>query len=61
MHGAASFVAGWWATRIGKTLWDAEELYFRELLCLELTKPVLQWIDRLEDEPRGIYAGGWSG
>ena len=46
----------------GKTLWDALKILFPGITVSGIDKiKALEWIDRLEDEPRGIYAGaiGW--
>ncbi len=43
----------------GKTLWDALKVLFPGITVAGIDKTqALEWIDRLEDEPRGIYAGG---
>ena len=45
-----------------KTLWDALKVLFPGVTVSGIDKSqALEWIDRLEDEPRGIYAGaiGW--
>jgi salicylate synthetase len=43
----------------GKTLWDALKVLFPGITVSGIGKEqALEWIDRLEDEPRGIYAGG---
>ncbi|MCV3216655.1 salicylate synthase [Plectonema radiosum NIES-515] len=43
----------------GKTLWDALKVLFPGITVSGIDKQqALKWIDRLEDEPRGIYAGG---
>lgn len=43
----------------GKTLWDALKVLFPGITVSGIDKiKALEWIDRLEDEPRGIYAGG---
>lgn len=43
----------------GKTLWDALKVLFPGITVSGIDKTrALEWIDRLEDEPRGIYAGG---
>ncbi|VEP15737.1 Salicylate synthase [Hyella patelloides LEGE 07179] len=43
----------------GKTLWDALKVLFPGITVSGIDKQkALAWIDRLEDEPRGIYAGG---
>jgi len=45
--------------RPGKTLWDALKELFPGITVSGINKAkALEWIDRLEDEPRGIYAGG---
>lgn len=46
----------------GKTLWDAMKVLFPGITVSGINKTsALEWIDRLENEPRGIYAGaiGW--
>jgi len=46
----------------GKTLWDAMKVLFPGITVSGIDKnTALEWIDRLEEEPRGIYAGaiGW--
>lgn len=46
----------------GKTLWDSMKVLFPGITVSGINKKcALEWIDRLEDEPRGIYAGaiGW--
>jgi salicylate synthetase len=46
----------------GKTLWDAMRVLFPGITVSGIDKhKALEWIDRLEDEPRGLYAGaiGW--
>ncbi len=48
--------------RSDKTLWDAMKVLFPGITVSGINKrSALEWIDRLEDEPRGIYAGaiGW--
>ncbi|MEQ9672608.1 anthranilate synthase component I family protein [Coleofasciculus sp. G2-EDA-02] len=41
------------------TLWDALKILFPGITVSGIDKAkALEWIDRLEDEPRGIYAGG---
>ena len=41
------------------TLWDALKVLFPGITVSGINKEkALQWIDRLEEEPRGIYAGG---
>jgi len=41
------------------TLWDALKVLFPGITVSGIDKAqALEWIDRLEDEPRGIYAGG---
>jgi salicylate synthetase len=41
------------------TLWDALKVLFPGITVSGIDKKqALEWIDRLEDEPRGIYAGG---
>ncbi|MCX7596619.1 MAG: salicylate synthase [Fischerella sp.] len=43
----------------GNTLWDALTVLFPGITVSGINKEqALEWIDRLEDEPRGIYAGG---
>lgn len=43
----------------GNTLWDALKVLFPGITVSGIGKQqALEWIDRLEDEPRGIYAGG---
>jgi len=43
----------------GNTLWDALRVLFPGITVSGIDKQkALDWIDRLEDEPRGIYAGG---
>ncbi len=45
--------------KAGKTLWDALKVLFPGITVSGIDKEqALAWIDRLEDEPRGIYAGG---
>ena len=45
--------------RSGKTLWDALKVLFPGITVSGIDKArALEWIDRLEEEPRGIYAGG---
>lgn len=45
--------------KAGKTLWDALKVLFPGITVSGIGKErALEWIDRLEDEPRGIYAGG---
>ncbi|MGK7928572.1 MAG: anthranilate synthase component I family protein, partial [Spirulina sp.] len=42
-----------------RTLWDALKVLFPGITVSGIDKPqALHWIDRLEDEPRGLYAGG---
>ncbi|MBZ8179858.1 anthranilate synthase component I family protein [Oscillatoria salina] len=42
-----------------KTLWDALKVLFPGITVSGIDKTkALEWIDRLETEPRGIYAGG---
>jgi len=42
-----------------KTLWDALKVLFPGITVSGINKQrALEWIDRLETEPRGIYAGG---
>ncbi|MBR8836539.1 MAG: salicylate synthase [Stigonema ocellatum SAG 48.90 = DSM 106950] len=43
----------------GNTLWDALKVLFPGITVSGINKEqALDWIDRLEDEPRGLYAGG---
>ena len=43
----------------GNTLWDAMKVLFPGITVSGISKKkALTWIDQLEDEPRGIYAGG---
>ncbi|ABW31367.1 anthranilate synthase component I family protein [Acaryochloris marina] len=43
----------------GKTLWDALKVIFPGVTVTGINKSqALDWIDQLESEPRGIYAGG---
>lgn len=43
----------------GYSLWDALKVLFPGITVSGIDKEqALAWIDRLEDEPRGIYAGG---
>ena len=43
----------------GNTLWDALKVLFPGITVSGIDKEqALEWIDRLEDEPRGLYAGG---
>jgi salicylate synthetase len=43
----------------GNTLWDALKVLFPGITVSGINKQkALGWIERLEDEPRGIYAGG---
>ncbi|VEP17561.1 Chorismate binding domain protein [Hyella patelloides LEGE 07179] len=45
-----------------KTLWDALKVLFPGITVSGINKyKALEWIDRLENEPRGLYAGaiGW--
>jgi len=43
----------------GKTLWDALKVLFPGITVSGIDKlKALEWIDRLEEEPRGLYAGG---
>ncbi|QLE54753.1 salicylate synthase [Nostoc sp. TCL26-01] len=43
----------------GNTLWDALKVLFPGITVSGIDKGcALKWIDHLEDEPRGIYAGG---
>ncbi|MBE9170027.1 salicylate synthase [Pleurocapsales cyanobacterium LEGE 06147] len=42
-----------------KTLWDALKVLFPGITVSGINKDkALEWIDRLEQEPRGLYAGG---
>jgi salicylate synthetase len=42
-----------------KSLWDALKVLFPGITVSGINKKLaLEWIDRLEDKPRGIYAGG---
>jgi salicylate synthetase len=42
-----------------KTLWDALKVLFPGITVSGINKQAaLEWIDRLETEPRGLYAGG---
>ncbi|NET91622.1 MAG: hypothetical protein F6K45_26740 [Kamptonema sp. SIO1D9] len=42
-----------------KTIWDALQVLFPGITVSGIDKQqALEWIDRLEDEPRGLYAGG---
>jgi salicylate synthetase len=42
-----------------KTLWDALKVLFPSITVSGINKDkALEWIDRLEQEPRGLYAGG---
>jgi salicylate synthetase len=42
-----------------KSLWDALKVLFPGITVSGINKKLaLEWIDRLEDEPRGLYAGG---
>lgn len=42
-----------------KSLWDALKVLFPGITVSGINKKAaLEWIDRLEDQPRGIYAGG---
>jgi salicylate synthetase len=46
----------------GNTLWDALKILFPGITVSGINKKqALEWIERLENEPRGIYAGciGW--
>jgi len=48
--------------RDDKTLWDALKVLFPGITVSGINKvKALEWIDRLEDQPRGMYAGavGW--
>ena len=43
----------------GNTLWDALKVLFPGITVSGIDKEqALEWINRLEDEPRGLYAGG---
>ena len=43
----------------GNTSWDALKVLFPGITVSGIDKArAMEWIDRLEDEPRGIYAGG---
>lgn len=43
----------------GKSLWDALKVLFPGITVSGINKhKALEWIDRLEDKPRGLYAGG---
>jgi salicylate synthetase len=43
----------------GRTLWDALKVLFPGITVSGIDKQrALEWIDRLEAEPRGLYAGG---
>lgn len=45
--------------KAGNTLWDALKVLFPGITVSGINKEkALLWIDRLEEEPRGIYAGG---
>lgn len=45
--------------KAGNTLWDALKVLFPGITVSGISKEkALEWIDRLEAEPRGIYAGG---
>lgn len=45
--------------KVGNTLWDALKVLFPGITVSGINKEkALLWIDRLEEEPRGIYAGG---
>lgn len=45
--------------KVGNTLWDALKVLFPGITVSGINKEkALEWIDRLEEEPRGIYAGG---
>ena len=42
-----------------KSLWDALKVLFPGITVSGINKKLaLEWIDRLEDKPRGLYAGG---
>ena len=43
----------------GNTLWDALKVLFPGITVAGINKQqALAWIERLEEEPRGVYAGG---
>lgn len=45
--------------KANNTLWDALKVLFPGITVSGINKEkALEWIDRLEEEPRGIYAGG---
>ena len=45
--------------KAGNTMWDALKVLFPGITVSGINKEkALEWIDRLEAEPRGIYAGG---
>ncbi|MBE9201700.1 MULTISPECIES: chorismate-binding protein [unclassified Nodularia (in: cyanobacteria)] len=45
--------------KVGNTLWDAFKVLFPGITVSGISKDkALKWIDHLEEEPRGIYAGG---
>ncbi|MBD2775789.1 anthranilate synthase component I family protein [Iningainema tapete] len=45
--------------KAGNTMWDALKILFPGITVSGINKErALDWIDLLEDEPRGIYAGG---
>ena len=45
--------------KANNTLWDALKVLFPGITVSGINKEkALKWIDRLEEEPRGIYAGG---
>jgi salicylate synthetase len=45
--------------RTDKSLWDALKVLFPGITVSGINKKLaLEWIDRLEDKPRGLYAGG---
>jgi len=45
--------------KVDNTLWDALKVLFPGITVSGISKEkALEWIDHLEEEPRGIYAGG---
>ena len=45
--------------KAGNSSWDALKVLFPGITVSGINKvQAMKWIDRLEDEPRGIYAGG---
>ena len=45
--------------KVGNSSWDALKVLFPGITVSGINKArAMEWIDRLEDEPRGIYAGG---